>query len=122
MIDEIDRILAKLTAIEREIVEKRLLTPAERRRERLARRDAALRAAATTLSGTIATRAAKLSLAIGRYDGTAWRRDRRLPAMPESYAGRIAEHLYSAFQATGAAPPRSSSALRQILSTCCSEK
>jgi hypothetical protein len=122
MIDEIDRILAKLTPRERRIMENRLMTPTERRRERLARRNAELVAAAALLGGSAAGRAGRLSIIIGRYGASAWRHDRRRAEAPSHYDGTIAGCLFRAFTATGGSVPRSPSTLREILASHCSDE
>lgn len=78
---------------------------------RRAERDAALRALARQTGGN----ACQVAAMIGRYEGSAWPRDRALTAAPARYAGTPRQHLFEAFRATDGQVPTSPKQLRRIL-------
>lgn len=86
------------------------------REEAIRERDRAIRAlAATYFSGHSTYGKAKAIRALAkRYAGTAWNRDRLLPAMPERYRGTAKAHLWRAFR-SGAPMPLGLRQLQSVL-------
>jgi hypothetical protein len=81
-------------------------------------RDEALRALGERHFGHLSMTASaeRIACLAGRYASSAWRFDRKRTAMPDSYRGTPAEHLWSAFK-SGAPMPIGKRQLRTILNS-----